>query len=259
MRLLGQRRGTTHSDEADNASATIAVGVGDGNRLPIVRQDGVGQRLAYSQPRRLRVRHCSEGRIRLRLAALRDDAGLTDRLRAALEADPEIVGVRINRACASLVIHHQRVGMSQEALVADVSALLARLLAESDTCSSGPVEHSGAERSGAEHSGAGRRELRAQRASQGQAKGTALMPKPPSRRPAVTWPLADLATLKTEEHEHLQGQSLRTAKTAASNRRPRGLRLGRFRTNGCWLCGLHRWMTRWYLRLSLRCWWRGPC
>jgi len=251
MEPLGLRSHVTESNESAAASARGRDRDDTRVRLPIVRQDDAGQSAARRRRQGLRVRHCAEGRIRLRLAALREDAVLTERLREALEDDPRVIGVRINRACASLVIHHQRAETRQEALVAAVAILLARLLAERATSGSGPNE-----RSRAKHQG-----LRAQRASKDQVDGTPPRPRPKHRRrrPPVTWPLADLAAQKTEAHEHPRRQSARPETAAPSSRRPQGLRLSRFRKSGCWLCGVHRWMTRWYLRLSLRCWWGRRC
>ena len=71
------------------------------------------QSTRYTAPDDYKVLHSVPGRIRLRIPQLLEDRNFAKRLEASLLADSIVLGVRINQAAASVVIHYADGGLSE--------------------------------------------------------------------------------------------------------------------------------------------------
>lgn len=213
----GDRSGAAHDQTGDKVMIPASSARREGAQGPSVPA------LAHA----IRVRHQTLDRVRFRIPALRQDAALGPRLSAALEGDPRVIAVRANAACASLVVHHQPGCSSPAQLAAEWSTVLA------------PLVDDGRMRGGAKSQGAIR---------------PGPTPSTGTRRLPVTWPLADLSRSQRDARSGLADSMSQAAATAATMPR-RGQAVVRSGVGrlGCWLCALHRWLTRHVLRLSLRC------
>lgn len=83
-----------------------------------------------SVPEDYTIVHSTPGRLRLRIGRLVSDPRYVQRLEKLLEAEERVLGIRINRAAASLVIHYDGAGVSELELGMSLLQILDRAAQE---------------------------------------------------------------------------------------------------------------------------------
>jgi hypothetical protein len=211
-------------------------------RLPAAVPEPRGEAEAVRSSR-IRLHHRVAGRVRLSIPRLRGNPTLAQRLVMVLEADAAIDSVRANSGCGSVVIQIRLETLPDQQLAAHLSSLLRPWLELPDLDPKPSPDLAWPPRR--------RRPWRSGGLPSGAIQASSI-----SRRPPLTWPLADLSQQARCGDRAAVPQP--TGSRQAARLKPKAPRIDRpehVTSRRCWLCSLNQQFMQALLRWSLRCWW----